>query len=201
MHTRKAVLKNRNSLSSAQRLSRVMFGATLIGITLAAPSGPLGWLVALPILAILPVITGLTGMRPLSLIYAVFPAMDEKARLSAAAKIELFAIGIILMTGVWFGSETMAAVMMPFAVIGVVPIIIALLGQDVTLNIRDYIVNEIKRPLHVMTPVPGIAVMPRNRSYRPARQHTENPMPLAMVRATTRRSAKQKRLRGLLIPC
>jgi hypothetical protein len=57
---------NTESITPIKRFNRIVFGAILIGITMASDSVPLGWLAVLPLLAILPILSGLTGIDPIS---------------------------------------------------------------------------------------------------------------------------------------
>jgi hypothetical protein len=53
-----------SKLNMTRRISRILIGSGLIGFTMAA-SGPLGYLILLPLLAVYPLMTGLLGEDPI----------------------------------------------------------------------------------------------------------------------------------------
>ena len=70
---------NTEIITPIRRFNRIVFGAILIGITMAADSTPLGWLAVLPLLAILPILSGLTGIDPIpSFVETVYRRFQSK---------------------------------------------------------------------------------------------------------------------------
>ena len=117
---------NPNNLDRSQQVSRVLLAIALLGITVSAPAGVLGWFSILPLAAIYPLVTGLIGWDP---IYDVFGIeRREDGKLQTASRVELAITG-----GALIGSAfvlPVAAVFSVFALIGIYPALTALTGDD-----------------------------------------------------------------------
>ncbi len=117
------------NLDRSQQLSRVVLAAALLGITISAPAGALGWLSVLPLVAIYPLVTGLLGWDP---VYDVFGIehRHQDGKLHGSSRMELAVTGVALIGSVFVLPEVVHPIFSVLALAGIYPAVSALTGED-----------------------------------------------------------------------
>lgn len=118
------------NISPTQRVARVLLGTAMIGAAMIAPVESFGYLALLPLLAILPITTAIIGFCPAYFATSRRGVVNPEAELSITAQIELGVIGTALI-GILYvvPYETMGGFTV-FALVGLAPLLIALMGTD-----------------------------------------------------------------------
>ncbi len=123
------------NLDRSQRASRIISAFALLGVTVVATAGSLGWMSVLPLLAIYPLVTGVIGWDP---VYELFGIGDsENGKLSAVSRAELAVTGTTLI-GCVFVVPEYTPICTLLALSGVFPAISALIGEDILQAVVAY---------------------------------------------------------------
>ncbi len=118
------------TLSDSQRVGRVLFGAALLATTMFAPVTPLGLYAIGALIAIIPLVTAAVGVCPVQALVSKKPALGNDAELSIAAQVELGLIGAVLVGTVYVVPYEHLGAFSVFALMGVFPLTVALMGVD-----------------------------------------------------------------------
>ena len=118
------------NMSSSSRLTRILFGATLIGFTMHTSVSPLGWFAVLPLLAVYPIFTAITGWSPVkALVEKMKLRTVEDTQLSFPVRVLLGAIGIAAIASVYVTSGPLGSLVL-LPLLGVYPLFMAILGEE-----------------------------------------------------------------------
>ena len=117
-----------SQLNVKSRITRIVVGAGLIGITMAA-SGTLGYLALLPLLAIYPLMTGILGEDPIDGVVANWSGGYKDHCYRSSSRVALIAVGVGMISIVMVNPQSFASLGW-ISLISVYPIMAGLFGED-----------------------------------------------------------------------
>lgn len=118
-----------SKLNMTNRMTRILIGSSMVGITMAA-SGSLGYLTLLPLLAIYPLMTGLLGEDPVNGLFARWQGGYNGHSLKPFARTVLLAVAAVAIGVVMTSPEGAVSVAGIITLFSVFPVMAGLFGED-----------------------------------------------------------------------
>ena len=141
MTTQSNFNQNEGYITLAERVARAITALVMLAYPMLAGESPINLVALLPLIAIYPMYTAIVGWDPVAFVVASAKEQGKYALIKLAARIFLFSMGAVLIGATLLVASSLDSLgnFSVLALVAILPIYVAIFGENPLLALRDSI--------------------------------------------------------------